>query len=31
MRTRDGGKNWESVYGKRLEDESYTSTGLSDS
>jgi photosystem II stability/assembly factor-like uncharacterized protein len=28
MRTRDGGKNWESVYAKRLEDESYTSTGL---
>ena len=28
LRTRDGGKNWESVYSKRLEDGSYTSTGL---
>ncbi len=28
MRTRDGGKNWEGVYSRRLEDGSYTSTGL---
>ncbi|HTL01591.1 MAG TPA: hypothetical protein VL243_05170, partial [Vicinamibacterales bacterium] len=28
MRTRDGGQTWEGVYSKRLDDGSYTSTGL---
>jgi photosystem II stability/assembly factor-like uncharacterized protein len=28
LRTRDGGRNWEGVYSKRLKDGSYTSTGL---
>jgi photosystem II stability/assembly factor-like uncharacterized protein len=28
MRTRDGGGNWEGVYSRRLNDGSYTSTGL---
>ena len=28
MRTRDGGRTWEGVYSKRLNDGSYTSTGL---
>ncbi len=28
MRTRDGGRNWEGVYSERLDDGSYTSTGL---
>ena len=28
MRTRDGGRSWESVYSRRLDDGSYTTTGL---
>jgi photosystem II stability/assembly factor-like uncharacterized protein len=28
MRTRDGGRNWEGVYSRRLDDGSYTTTGL---
>jgi photosystem II stability/assembly factor-like uncharacterized protein len=28
LRTSDGGKTWESVYSKKLPDETYTSTGL---
>jgi photosystem II stability/assembly factor-like uncharacterized protein len=28
MRTRDGGQNWEGVYSRRLDDGSFTSTGL---
>jgi photosystem II stability/assembly factor-like uncharacterized protein len=28
MRTRDGGQTWEGVYSKRLDDSSFTSTGL---
>ena len=28
MRTRDGGKTWEGVYSRRLDDQSSTTTGL---